>query len=385
MDFALSSETRALRDKVVEFARTLGWQAAEYDKDGLLDREGWRRCAEFGVLGWGVPLEYGGSGYDPLMTAVAFEAFGYGCRDNGLVFAVNNHVWACLTYLLEYGDYEQRNYWLPRLCAGSAIGAHALTEPETGSDMLRITTSARREEDGWVLDGTKTYISNAPCADVFVVFARTREDGPADSALSAFVVPASTPGCQVTRHIGKVGLRGCPMGEITLRNCRLPVNALLGVEGAGYRMFTSTMEWERGFMFASQVGVLARLLELSVRRSTQRRQFGRPIGSFQALSHRIADMGVRLELARLLLYKIGWLKRENRMAMLESSMLKLFVSEALTEGALDTLRLHGAAGYTEDAGIERELRDAVGATVYGGTSEIQRNIIATLLGVPGDQ
>jgi alkylation response protein AidB-like acyl-CoA dehydrogenase len=383
MDFALTSNQRALRDRVVTFAREqLGKQAAEHDRNGTFDRDGWWACADFGVLGWPIPTEYGGSGFDPVTTMVAFEALGYGCLDNGLVFAVNNHVFACAAYLLDHGTAAQRAHWLPLLRDGSMVGAHALSEPDAGSDMLSLRTSAVREGDRYVLTGTKMFISNGPVADLFVVFARTSETAAAQQALSAFVVPRDTPGLTVTRQIPKAGLRSTPMGEVTFDGCAVPVEHRLGVEGAGYRMFTATMEWERGFMFASQVGVLARLVDRCVAYASDRRQFGQAIGSFQAVSNKIADMRVRLELARLLLYKVGWLKSQGRLAMHEVSMLKLYVSESLTASALDAMQIHGARGYTEELGIERELRDAVAGTIYSGTSEIQRSIIAGLLGLP---
>ncbi|MFI0908773.1 acyl-CoA dehydrogenase family protein [Streptomyces sioyaensis] len=377
----MSRATRALRADVLEFSRAWGEEPEGADGNGF-NRAGWKRLAEFGAMGWIVPEEYGGAGLDPLSTAVAFEALGEGCRDNGLVFAVNNHVWACVVYLLHHGSEAQKRRWLPGLAGGSLIGAHAMSEPETGSDVLSITTTARRDKDGWVLNGGKCFISNGPCADLFIVFARTAGTDQGQSALSAFVVPRTAPGFRVVRRIDKAGLEGCPMGEIELAECRVPGDALLGAEGAGYQIFTSTMDWERGFMFASQVGVLARLVDTAVRRAGSRTQFGHPIGANQAVSHKIADMGLHLELARLLLYKVGWLKSQGRVAMLESSMLKLFVSESLVRAALDTAQLHGARGYTKDLGVEQEVRDSLATTVYGGASEIQRDIIATLLGVP---
>jgi alkylation response protein AidB-like acyl-CoA dehydrogenase len=285
-------------------------------------------------------------------------------------------------YVLDHGTPAQRERWLPPLCDGSMVGAHALSEPEVGSDMLSLRTAAVRAGDRYMLTGTKMFISNGPVADLFVVFARTSDTAAPQQALSAFVVPRDTPGLTVTRHIPKAGLRGTPMGEIAFDGCAVPVDRRLGAEGAGYRMFTATMEWERGFMFASQVGVLARLVDRCVAYASDRRQFGQAIGAFQAVANKIADMRVRLELARLLLYKVGWLKSQGRLALHEASMLKLYVSESLTASALDAVQIHGARGYTEDLGIERELRDAMAGTIYGGTSEIQRSIIAGLLGLP---
>lgn len=384
MDFAMTAAQQALRTRVIEFARTrLGEKAAEHDRDETFDHDGWLACAEFGVLGWPVPAEYGGGGFDELTTVIACEALGYGCRDNGLVFAVENHLWACVVHVVKHGNDEQKARFLPGLADGTLIGAQAITEPEAGSDMLALRTTARRDGDDYVLDGTKCFISNGPVADLFVVFARTGdEDTGPQRALSAFLVPAGTPGFSVVRQIGKSGLRGTPMGELRFDGCRVPAANLLGGAGQGYQVFTSTIEFERGFMAASQIGRLQRILESCVDHARDRRQFGRPIGSYQAVSHRLADMRVRLELARLLLYKIGWLKQQGRLALLEAAMLKLFASESLLESALDAVRVHGARGYVTDLPIERELRDAVGTAIYGGTSDIQRNIIAGLIGLP---
>ncbi|SDN75836.1 L-prolyl-[peptidyl carrier protein] dehydrogenase [Streptomyces sp. cf386] len=383
MDFAPTPEQRALRDQVVRFARdNLGAQVAEHDRNATFDEIGWKACADFGVLGWPIKKEYGGGGLDPLTAIMAYEALGEGCVDNGLVFAINNHLFACAVYIADHGTEEQRHRWLPALCDGSLVGAHALSEPETGSDMLSLTTTAVRDGDGYVLNGTKKFISNGPRADLFIVFARTGGDDVAPQrALSAFVVPADTAGL-TARDIPKAGLRGTLMGEITFDGCVVGEDQRLGAEGAGYQLFTSTMEWERGFMFASQVGVMSRLTDQCAKYAAGRRQFGRPIGAFQSVSHKIADMRVRLELARLMLYKVGWLRSEGRLAMQEASMLKLYVSEGLKATALDAMQIHGARGYTEELGIEREVRDVLAGTIYGGTSDIQRSIIAGLMGLP---
>lgn len=380
MDFSLTEEQRSLAVAIAAFARD-ELSPDRGDAGQGFRRDAWQRCADAGVLGWAVPAEYGGEGFDPLTLAVAFEALGYGCRDNGLVFAVNNHVWACLVYLLEHGTERQRGRWLPGLRDGSTIGAHALTELESGSDVLSLSTKAARTPEGYRLTGTKSFISNAPCADLFVAFARTSDAGPAQRALSAFLVPRDTPGLSV-RELDKMGLHGCPMGVVEFDDCPLPAEALLGREGAGYQVFSSTIEWERGFMFAGQVGVLRRLLEDCVGHAAGRRQFGRPLGARQGVAHPLADLRVKVELAQLLLYKIGWLKSQGRTAVLEASMLKLFVSEALVGAATEAVRLHGARGYVSEYGIEHELRDAVATTIYGGASEIQRTIIAALSGLP---
>jgi alkylation response protein AidB-like acyl-CoA dehydrogenase len=382
MDFAPTPDQQALCDSVLRFGKEkLGARAADHDRNATFDEEGWKACADFGALGWPLPKEYGGGGLDPLTAVMAYEALGYACADNGLMFAINNHLFACAVYIADHGTEEQRRRWLPGLCDGSLVGAHALSEPEAGSDMLSLRTTAVRDADRYVLNGTKKFISNGPRADLFIVFARTSDSGAPQQGLSAFLVPARTPGLSV-RDIPKAGLRGTLMGEITFDACVLGPDQLLGSEGAGYRLFTATMEWERGFMFASQVGVLSRLLDRCVEYAAGRRQFGKAIGSFQSVSNKIADMRVRLELARLMLYKVGWLRAQGRFAMHEASMLKLYVSESLKATALDAMQIHGARGYTEELGIEREVRDVLAGTIYGGTSDIQRSIIAGLLGLP---
>jgi alkylation response protein AidB-like acyl-CoA dehydrogenase len=382
MDFALDAEQTALRKRVLEFAATLGAQAEQHDHDATFDRDGWRSCASFGVLGWAASPEYGGAGLDPVSLAVAYEALGRGCADNGLVFAINNHVFACLVYLIAHGTPAQRRRFVPRLCSGEMIGAHAITEYEAGSDILAMRTRAARTPGGYRLSGSKAFISNGPVADLYIIFARTSSDGPAQSALTAFIVPRDSPGLTVTREIQKLGLRGAPMGEITLDEVRVPAELVLGSEGDGYRIFMACADWERGFMSASQVGVLERLLTSTVAFARSRQQFGRPIGEYQGVREKVADMRVRLELARLLLYKVAWLKARDRIALPEAGMLKLYVSEALKQTALDALQIHGARGYTTESAIERELRDVLGGTVWGGTSEMQRSLIAGVTGLP---
>ncbi|UJW29777.1 acyl-CoA dehydrogenase family protein [Saccharothrix sp. AJ9571] len=384
MDFSITAEQAALRRSVIRFARTeLSEAAAESDRQARLDRDSWKKCAAFGLTGWPIPTGYGGSGLDPVTIAVGLEALGYGCRDNGLVFALNNHLWACAVYLVEHGTEEQKKRFLPGLADGSLIGAHALTEPESGSDVLGMRTTAVREGDEYVLHGTKTFISNAPVADVFLTFARTGgPDAPAAGALTAFVVTKDLPGVSVSRSWDKAGLRSTEMGQVELDGCRVPAANLLGAEGNGFNLFTSSIDWERSLLFASQIGVMDRVLDDCVAHARDRVQFGRPIGTNQAVRHRIADMKVRLELARLALYKVAWRKREGHLAPLDAAIAKLAISESHLSSMLDAVQLHGARGYLTDFGVERELRDALGGTIYGGTSEIQRDIVASLLGVP---
>jgi len=289
-----------------------------------------------------------------------------------------------VVYLINHGSPEQKARFLPLLASGELVGAHALSEPDTGSDVLSLRTTATWRGGDYVLNGRKMFVSNAPCADLFVVFARTGNTEAPQRNLSAFLVPRNAPGLEV-RQIGKAGLRGTPMGAIDFTDCVIPAANLLGAEGGGYRLFTSTIEWERGFMAATQLGRLQRILDSAIEYSSERRQFGEPIGAYQAVSHRLADMQVRLELSRLMLHKFGWLKSKGRLALLESAILKLSASESLLDGALASMRVHGARGYVTDLPVEREVRDALGTVLYGGTSDIQHNIIASLIGVGGNR
>ncbi|MFF2073339.1 acyl-CoA dehydrogenase family protein [Kitasatospora sp. NPDC058162] len=384
MDFELTDGQRALQSATTAFARErLGRDTAGDDREERFPRADWQRCARHGVLGWPVPAEYGGSGLDPLSTMIALEALGYGCRDNGLVFAINNHLWGCAVYLLEHGSEEQKKRFLPAMCSGDLIGAQALSEPEAGSDVLALTTRARREGDRYVLDGEKWFISNGPVADLFVVFARTGDEGAPEDRLSAFLVPADLPGVRTVRQLSKLGLRSTPMGVVAFEGVSVPAANLLGTEGAGYQIFLSSIEWERSFMFAGHVGAMQRLLETSVDHVTSRRQFGRQIGSFQGVAHEIADMRIRLELARLMLYKVGWLKSRGRMALLEATITKIVASEGLARTAMAALEVHGARGYLADWQLERELRDALGGPIYAGANGIHRGVLAELMGLTG--
>jgi hypothetical protein len=383
MDFGLTAEQRELHDSVLAFARAeLTADVAALDAADGFDHEGWRKAARFGIHGLPVPAEYGGQGRDLLTTLVAMEALGRGCHDNGLVFGINAQMWACQMPIVAYGSEEQKRAWLPRLVSGDAIGAHAITEPGAGSDVFALTARAERAGGGYLLNGAKTFSTNAPVADVAVSFAYLDRSVEGKSkALTAFLVPRDAPGVRFSAPIHKMGLRTSPMGEIAFDDCLLPESARLGPEGAGMSVFNSAMEWERACIFAAHLGAMERLLEDSIRYAKQRRQFGQPIAKFESVADRIADMKVSIEAGRFLLYRVGWLHAQGRSSVMESAIAKLFVSEAHVRAALDALQLHGGYGYMREYPIEREVRDALSGTLYSGTSEMQRRIIARCLGL----
>jgi alkylation response protein AidB-like acyl-CoA dehydrogenase len=327
-----------------------------------------------------VPKEYGGLELGLSALIAVMEGLGYGTRDQGLLFSLNAHLWTNSIPILRYGTEEQRHRYLPRLCSGHLIGANASTEPEAGSDVFSLRTRAERRGDGYVLNGSKIFVTNAPVADVIIAYATVdRSLGP--TGITAFIVDRSTPGVSLSKKQDKMGLRTSPMAEVIFDDCWIPTSNRLGREGRGAEVFECSMEWERGCILASCLGVMRRQVESCIAHARSRKQFGQAIGKFQSVANRIVDMKVRLETSRPLVYKIGWLKDQNRPAMLEAAIAKLYVSESLVKSSLDAIQIFGGYGYMTEQEVERDLRDAVGSTLYSGTSEIQRNIIARRLGL----
>ncbi|MGQ0572171.1 MAG: acyl-CoA dehydrogenase family protein [Armatimonadota bacterium] len=381
MDFSLSKDQTELRDGIIRFARQeLSDDVLQRDASGEFSKTLWKKCAGFGIQGLPIPEEYGGSGLDALTTIVALEALGYGCKDNGLLFSLNAQMWSFELPLVKFGREDQKRRYLPGVCNGSIIGAHTMTEPTSGSDAFSLRTTAEKKGDRYIINGSKTFITNAPVADVFIVFART-DPALGFAGLSAFVMERGTPGLSVSRELHKMGLRTSPMGEVAFQDCDVPEENRLGPRGAGMAIFNHSMEWERGCILACAVGTMQRQLERCIRYAKERKQFGQPIGKFQSVSHRIVDMKVRLETARLLLYRYGWLKASGAHAAVESAMVKLYLSESFTTSSLDALQVFGGYGYMAEYELEREARDAVGSRLYSGTSDIQKNIIAGGLGL----
>lgn len=381
MDFELTEDQRSLRQSVIDFARReLNAEVVERDKTAAFSREAWGKCADLGLLGLPVPKEYGGAGADALTTIVALEALGYACTDNGLVFSLNAQMWACETPIAHFGTEEQKRRYLPGLCDGSLVAAHGMSEPGSGSDAFALATTAEKTERGYVLNGTKTFVTNAPEADLHLLFA-TIDRSLGFAGITAFLIDADTPGISVGNPLSKMGLRTSPMSEVFLEGCEVSDDSVLGQPGGGMVVFNSSMTWERSCILASTVGAMERQLERSVAYAQERKQFGNPIGSFQAVSHLLVDMKVRLETSRLLLYRLGWLLDSGQSATLDSALVKLYLSESYVRSSLDALQVHGGYGYMTEYELEREVRDAIGSRLYSGTSEIQYNIAARNLGL----
>ena len=381
MDFSWTEEQLNFKKAVIEFAqKELNTGLIDRDRLGELARESWKKCARMGILGLAIPEEYGGSGTDIMTTMLVMEGLGYGCRDNGLIFAMNAQMWSVQHPIFTFGTEDQKQKYLPGLCSGELIGAHGMSEPDSGSDAYSLRTRAERTDEGYILNGTKMFVTNAPVADVAVIFA-TVNPAKKMGGVTAFLVEKGTPGFKVSRNIEKMGLRTSPMGELIFENCVVPVESRLGSEGAGSAIFNSSMEWERSCILGSHVGAMERQLEECIRYARERTQFGQRIGKFQSVANRVADMKVRLETARLLLYKVAWLKQMGKPAVMEAALAKLYLSESFVQSSLDAIRTYGGYGYMTELEVERDLRDAVGGTLYSGTSDIQRMIIARWLGL----
>lgn len=381
MDFYWTEEQGALAKEAVEFARReLTDDVIQRDAEGTFSRDLWKRAAAYGVLGWAVPKEHGGAGHD-LVTAVhLLEALGEGCRDNGLTFGLGAQMWGVQTALLHFGTEAQIERFLPASLAGDSMTAYCMTEEESGSDAFGLGATAIRDGDDYVLNADKVLITFGPIADAAIVFAKTNPDA-GRWGISAFLVDASAEGYEAHPVEAKMGLRTVPFGRVTLTDVRVPADQLLGKEGAGASIFTFSQGWERSLVLAPQLGAMQRQLDECVQFARTRKRAGKSIGKHQAVSHRIADMKLRLETGRLLLYKTAWLQQKGLPNLMEAALTKTYLSECFRDSALAAIAIHGGDGYKTEKGVERDLRDAIGGLIYGGTTDIQRNIVAGLLGL----
>jgi len=378
----LSSAQRERTSAVLHFAKSrLSAGAREREAAGTFDRKLWDEAAAFGLAGLPIPEEWGGSGLDAVDTMLVVEALGKGCEDGGLVFSLCAHMFASAVPIWRSRSREHHERYLRDLAAGKIICANATTEPDAGSDVYAMKATARRDGGDYVLDGIKCFITNAPVADLFLVYATT-EPGRGFFGVSAFLVPRDTAGLRVTPEHSKTGLKTSPWGTVYLDGCRVPASARLGPEGSGAMLFSESMVWERACLFAYYVGAMERSLERCVEHVRTRVQFGHRIGEFQSVSNRIVDMKLRLETSRLLLYRAGELHRAGKRSDEAVALSKLWISEAALQSGLDAIQLFGGGGMATDTGVDALARDSIPARVFSGTSEMQRAIIARMLGLP---
>jgi hypothetical protein len=381
LEFAWSEEQQDFRKEVIRFAKTeLADDMIERDQNESFSRDLWDKCAKFGIHGLPIPQQYGGGGADILTTVCGLEALGYGCKDNGLLFTINAHMWSSEIPILSFGTEKQKEHYLPKLVSGEWVGVHAMTEPTSGSDAYAMRSRAERKGDRYIINGSKTFITNAPMADMIIVFANL-DPSKGKAGVTGFIVDKGTPGFSISKKLHKMGLRTSPMAELALVDVEVPVENLLGKEGGGSAIFTASMEWERICIMSAKLGAMQRLLETSTKYAQERQQFGQAIGKFAPIANKIAQMDLRLEASRLLLYKAAWLKSQGRHPLREASIAKLYIADAYVQTALDAIQIHGGYGYMTEYQIERELRDAISGKIYSGTSEIQEMIIAGFHGL----
>lgn len=374
MEFGLSEEHRMVQQTAREFAaREILPVASQLDAEHRFPTEIVRGLGELGLMGVMVPEEYGGAGMDNVAYALAMEEVARACASTAAIMSVNNSL-VC-DPILRYGTEDQRRRYLPVLASGREVGCYCLTEPSAGSDAASLQTTARLDGGGWVLNGTKVFVTNAREAWVFVVYARTEEE-PGARGISAFLVERDHPGISVGKVERKMGLLASSTCEVLLEDCRVPRDNLLGRRGEGFKVALSTLDGGRIGIAAQAVGIARAALEESVGYAKQRRQFGRPIAEFQAIQWKIADMATRIDAARLLTLRAAWLRDQGKRCTLEASMAKLFASETAMWAAHQGVQIFGGYGYIKDYPVERYFRDAKITEIYEGTSEIQRMVIA---------
>ncbi|MDY6795351.1 MAG: acyl-CoA dehydrogenase family protein [Actinomycetota bacterium] len=380
MDFELSQEQKAFFEEVKEFAENeIAPNTEEYDRKSEFYWDGWRKMGEIGLLGLPFPEEYGGSDGGALDTAVAMDAFAVGGADAGIALSWGAHTIIGAVPIWVMGTEEQKKKYLPGICSGKKISSFGLTEPDAGSDAASIKTTADRNGDDYVINGSKMFITNGPICDLCIVVAVTDKEKGANG-ISTFIVDRETEGFEVSRELDKMGNRTSPTAELAFNDCRVPAENLLGAEGDGfYGVGKATLEWERAIMVAPAVGNMEANINRCIEYARERKQFGRPIGKFQSIAFKIADMKCLLDTSRLLVYRVAWMKDQGIPAMMEACVCKLFVTESGFKVANEAVQIFGGYGYIREYPVERTLRDAKLGTIGAGTSEVQKMIISRLL------
>jgi butyryl-CoA dehydrogenase len=375
MKFELTEEQTILRDAVREFAQNeVAPRAAELDRTGEFPLDLIRQCGELGLMGVIVPEEYGGAGMDSISYCLAVEELSRCCGSTGVIVSVNNSL-VC-DPLLFAGTEEQKKRFLTPLANGEKIGCFGLTEPEAGSDAARQQSTAVPDGDHFVLNGSKIFITNGEVADTSIVFMMTdREQGV--KGISTFIVEKDTPGFRIGPAEKKLGINASGTAELIFEDCRIPKDQLLGQVGKGFKIAMKTLDGGRIGIAAQAVGIARAALEESVRYSKERKQFGKPIGAFQALAWMMADMATEIDAARLLTHRAAYAKDHAPRFSSEAAMAKLYASEAAMRATTKGIQIHGGYGYCKDFPMERFFRDAKITEIYEGTSEIQRLVISS--------
>ncbi|MCG8473158.1 MAG: acyl-CoA dehydrogenase family protein, partial [Desulfobacterales bacterium] len=380
MDFSLSKEQVMFKKEVIRFAKKeIVPRVEENDRNHSFDFEAFRKMGEFGLLGLHFPESMGGGGADVVTTVLAGEALGEAGVDGGLTLAYGAHTFLCADTLYCHGTKAQKEKFLPGLIKGELIGCMGLTEPDAGSDVASMKTTATLDGDAYVLNGSKTFITNGPIADVALIYAKT-DPTKAHEGISAFLVERGTPGFSSGIPMHKLGCRTSQTSELFFSDCRIPKENLVGKEGMGFLMAMQTVEWDRSALLSPMIGAVTYALNQSIQYAKGREQFGRPIGKFYATKEKLASMKIFAEAARLLVYRIAWYKEQgNPLNHLEAAVAKLFVGDWILSPSNDAVLLHGGYGYCHEYHMERLFRDARLAPIGGGTSDIQKMIISKML------
>ena len=378
MNFELTEEQKMLRDMVKRFAdEQVKPKAKEIDEKCEIPQEIIKQLAELGLFGVHVPEEYGGSGMDYVSYSIVVEELSRACASTGVL--VSAHTSLVVDPILKYGTEEQKKKYLVPLASGEKIGAHAMTEPGAGTDVTSISTTAKKEGDYYILNGTKHFITNAKEADIFLVFAMTDKEKK-HKGMSAFIVEKGTPGFSITKYEHKLGIRGSSTGELVFEDCKIPAENLLGEEGQGFYIAMYCYDGGRIGIAAQAVGIAQAAFEEAVEFAKTRVQFGQPIINFQAIQFKLADMATLIEAARLLYLKAAWMKDQGIPSFYKvSAMAKLFASDVAMKVTREAIQVHGGYGYTTDYDVERHYRDAKITEIYEGTAEAQRLTIARAL------
>jgi butyryl-CoA dehydrogenase len=374
MDFELTDEQQLIRDAVREFAEAeVTPIAAELDRDHRFPYELLPKLAEMNLMGMPYPEKEGGAGADYVSYVISIEEISRACASTGII--VSAHTSLATWPIFKFGTQDQKDQYLHDLASGQRLGAFALTEPAAGTDAGAGTATATLHADGYALNGSKMFITNAPFADVYVVFAKTDPER-GTRGMSAFIVEKDTPGFSVGEAEHKLGIRGSSTPPIYFSDCRLPKEALLGAEGDGFKIAMATLDGGRIGVSAQALGIAQAALDASIAYAKERVQFGKPIANLQAIQWMIADMAMEVDAARLLVYRAASCVDNGRPYSTEGAMAKLFASETATRVAGKAIQIHGGYGYTESYPVERNYRDAKITELYEGTSEVQRMVIA---------
>ncbi|MBP2324340.1 alkylation response protein AidB-like acyl-CoA dehydrogenase [Kibdelosporangium banguiense] len=370
----------ALREGLSAWHEAFSADHVENDEESTFSWEKWKLVRESGILSLPFDERWGGLGQDLLTTMYVLEGLGEGCRDGGLNFSVTTTICSVGVPLERFGSAALKEKYLPRIISGDAIGAHAISEPAGGSDALKMRTKAERDGDHFILNGSKTFVSNGPIADLFMVYAKTHPDG-GPLGVTAFLIERDTPGFEIGNPIKKMGLRTSPLSELFFDECRVPASQVCGRIGGGFLVLDYVMKREILYSFITNVGEMQNRLERCVDYATKRTQFGKPIGTYQAIANKIVDMKIRLETSRKWLYDTAERLVRGENVTVDMAIAKLLTSESNLASSLAAVQIFGGNGYMAEYGLEKDVRNAVAGTIYSGTNEIQYNRIASMLGL----